>query len=1501
MKVLVVEDDPAVAQSLELLLNNYNYAVDIVTDGEEALQIVDAFEYHLVLLDLLLPGLDGIEVCRQLRQKGFRHPILLLTGQGETQQKSLALNTGADDYVVKPFDNHELIARIQALLRRGTTIGKPVLVCGQLSLEPNIRKVTYHDQPLALTPKEYAILELFLRQPETTFSAKAILDQAWSSLESPGEEAVRCHIKELRHKLTAAQAPKDLIQTVYRVGYRLNSVYAEAQLTPVAQQPRPPDASESNPLNESLQATLEQLRLTQANLEQRNQELEQQLAQRTAELQVLYNQAPCGYHSLDIEGRILQINETELQMFGYTREEMIGRKITNFFTPDGLQIFQENYPKFLQQGWVNDLEFNIIRKEGSYLPISLSAMAVKDGAGNFLRSHSIVLDISERKRREANLAFLADIGETYARLSTVEEIIQAVGEKIGNYLQVVACNFSEIDQAHDQLIYFGSWQSIGESPLPDRICLSEQISEEFCRRAQSGEIIVSHNTQTTPITNGEANASIGALSFITVPFHSNGDWKYLFSIHDHKPRTWQNDEIELVQDLANRLFPRLERARSEVLVAADLRDTQRLHQLSTRITTITEESVLYDEILATAMALMHSDMGSLQILDQGSHELHLQSYQGFHPDAAAYWQRVTIDDGGVCGTALIQSERVIVSNIETCHFLTGTESLKYLRLCGIKAVQSTPLISRSGQLLGMFSTHWSQSYHPRDRELRFLDLLARQAADLIEHYQTQSALHHNQEMFSELVNNAPFGIYIVDSEFRLHQFNRGAEAVFSNIEPLIGRDFSTILQILWPEPFATEAIDRFRHTLASGESYYSPVIIESRANIDEIQAYDWQIHRIMLPDGNYGVVCYFYDLSEIKRTEAALLKNEELLQLAMAGAQAGSWDLLLATGEFSGSLETYTIYGLAPGTTVTYVDWSEKYLHPEDQAWVNDYVNQVILQRQSNLQLEFRILHPQKGVRWLLSLGHLTVNEQGEPIRLSGINLDITERKQAEIALEESRQQLQAILDHAPAVIYLIDTENRHLLVNRSYADLLATTPETLVGKSLYDVWPREIAAEFAAQNQRVLASKQLFQTEEVAPNPDGKPHTYLTVKFPLSNNTDAPYAVCGISTDITEQKDLEAQFYRAQRLESLGTLASGIAHDLNNALTPILSVAQLLRMKHPELDQRSQEMMQLLEDNARRGANMVKQILTFTRGTAGEYTPIEVVPLVHEVITVIQQTFPKSITIHEIMPTQAVKHVAGDPNQLHQVLMNLCVNARDAMPTGGTLTLSVENFDVDESFAQMHLDARVGQYVLITVTDTGTGIDPNLRELIFDPFFTTKPIGQGTGLGLSSALGIIRSYDGFIQVSSELGQGAQFRVYLPAIEAEAVSNSEEVNLLFGQDELVLVVDDEESILQSTRAILETYHYRVLTANSGAAAITIFTQHHPEIAVVLVDMMMPDMEGIALIRVLQEKNPHVRVIAVSGLFAQYQAGLEFLGIKTHLNKPYITEDLLSSIHRELEQ
>jgi PAS domain S-box-containing protein len=408
----------------------------------------------------------------------------------------------------------------------------------------------------------------------------------------------------------------------------------------------------------------------------------------------------------------------------------------------------------------------------------------------------------------------------------------------------------------------------------------------------------------------------------------------------------------------------------------------------------------------------------------------------------------------------------------------------------------------------------------------------------------------------------------------------------------------------------------------------------------------------------------------------------------------------------------------------------------------------------------------------------------------------------------------------------------------------------------------------------------------------------WIAVKSSLfHDHTGKPLRMIGIHMDITEKKQLEAQFLRAQRLESLGTLASGIAHDLNNVLTPILAVVQILPLKLPELNEQTKQLLKTLEGSAQRGAQLVKQILSFARGVEGKRVSLQMNHLLLEIEKIIQQTLPKAIDIYTDIPAE-LWTISGDATQLHQVFMNLCVNARDAMPKGGILQIAAENLVITEQDARMHLDASPGLYVVVTVADTGTGIPPDVLHRIFDPFFTTKEVGKGTGLGLSAVLGIVKSHGGFVDVQTEVNQGSKFKVYLPASESTVPPTADEIKPLSGQQELILVVDDEAAICQVTKATLEIYNYRVLTASDAIEAIALLAQYKDQIDSVLMDIMMPSMDGLAAISLLRQFNPNLYAVAMSGLNStEAVAQAESLGFQGFLPKPFGTSELLQILHK----
>jgi PAS domain S-box-containing protein len=504
------------------------------------------------------------------------------------------------------------------------------------------------------------------------------------------------------------------------------------------------------------------------------------------------------------------------------------------------------------------------------------------------------------------------------------------------------------------------------------------------------------------------------------------------------------------------------------------------------------------------------------------------------------------------------------------------------------------------------------------------------------------------------------------------------------------------------------------------------------------------------------------------------------------------------------------------------------------------------------------------------------------------------ERKRAEQKIREQA----ALLDIATDAILVRDAQNHILFWNKGAEKLYGWKAEEILGQPVSELLYQNTLEQFQTAQQELM-SKNEWQGELQQITKTGQ-EVIVESRWTLVRDDEGqPKFILVVSTDVTGKKQLEAQFFRAQRLESIGTLASGIAHDLNNILTPVLATAQLLQMKLVDLDERSLQMLKVLEANAKRGAELVKQVLSFARGVEGKVTILQTKHLIREIQQIVRETFPKSIEL-QVETAANLWTVTGNATQLHQVLMNLCVNARDAMPEGGVLEIVAENLTIDESYARLNFDAKPGNYIAITVADSGTGIPKDLFERIFEPFFTTKEVGKGTGLGLSTALGIIKSHRGFITVYSSPEKGTRFKVFLPAVMAEQDLEASDSELLVGKQELILVVDDEAPIREVTKASLETYHYRVLTAGDGVEAIALYVQHQQDIRLVIVDMMMPSIDGPTTIRTLQEIEPQVKIIAVSGLLHNYKsASMGHLGIHSFLPKPYTIRELLKAVHEAL--
>jgi two-component system, cell cycle sensor histidine kinase and response regulator CckA len=503
------------------------------------------------------------------------------------------------------------------------------------------------------------------------------------------------------------------------------------------------------------------------------------------------------------------------------------------------------------------------------------------------------------------------------------------------------------------------------------------------------------------------------------------------------------------------------------------------------------------------------------------------------------------------------------------------------------------------------------------------------------------------------------------------------------------------------------------------------------------------------------------------------------------------------------------------------------------------------------------------------------------------VQIELSDRILAEHKISEQAM----LLDVATDAIIVQDLENRILFWNQGAEKIYGWQAEEVLTQNASELLYKETPS---SPIEQIVLETGMWQGELQQITKEGRDIIVDSRWTLVRNEAGQPKSFLVVNTDITERTQLEQQFLRVQRLESLGTLASGISHDLNNILTPILATAQLLPLTLPTLDEQNQNLLKLLSDSASRGTNLVKQILFFAKGTEGTRINLQVTHLLREIRQLVGQTFPKSIDV-QIDAPEGLWMMTGDATQVHQVLLNLCVNARDAMLNGGVLSLFPENLWIDKQYAQMEFEAKVGPYLVITVSDTGTGIAPEILDRIFDPFFTTKEPGKGTGLGLSTVLGIVKSHGGFVKISSEIGKGTQFRVFFPAIETIDSTSQESLHPPSGNSELILVVDDETPILAISKETLQIYNYRVLTANNGIEAIAQYAQHQDEISAVLMDMTMPEMSGEGAIQTLQLMNHQVKIIASSGIESN-RALAQAAGAKTFLSKPYSVQDLLGTLH-----
>lgn len=501
------------------------------------------------------------------------------------------------------------------------------------------------------------------------------------------------------------------------------------------------------------------------------------------------------------------------------------------------------------------------------------------------------------------------------------------------------------------------------------------------------------------------------------------------------------------------------------------------------------------------------------------------------------------------------------------------------------------------------------------------------------------------------------------------------------------------------------------------------------------------------------------------------------------------------------------------------------------------------------------------------------------------------ERRRRELAEEKLREQA-ALLDKARDAICLQDLNQRILFWNLGAQRLYGWTVDQAIGRDANELL---IQNEVAIDACKVLMSQDEWHGELQQVTRDGRALVVESRWTLIRDPEGKPKAILAINTDITEKKGIEARYLRAQRVESIGMLAGGIAHDLNNILGPILMSAELLIESGGD-----DVLLKGIATSAQRGTELVRQILAFARGADGDKVPIQLHRVVNDATTLFVSTFPRNVVIANRVP-EDLPTFPGNPTQFHQIILNLCVNARDAMPSGGSITINAAAVTLENRQTSLEPEPLNGPYIELSVTDTGSGIPPEVLPKILDPFFTTKPVGKGTGLGLATVVGIVRGHGGALDVTTEPGHGTTFTLYFPApfTPSAAPAVPDPAPPAATGQECILCVDDEGLFLHTITTVLSHAGYRVLTAANGVEGLSIYEQHRQDITLVITDMTMPEMNGGDFIVALRSRAPDLRIIAMSGMFSRIKMPEEIEGKVAILHKPFTVVALLGVVRETL--
>ena len=1147
--------------------------------------------------------------------------------------------------------------------------------------------------------------------------------------------------------------------------------------------------------------------LAAAEIERKKRQMEEGILKSAREIQDLYNNAPCGYHSLDADGRFVRVNDTELSWLGYAREELVGKPYAEILSDASRPLFATSLARLKENKVLYEQEYDMLRKDGSVFPVLVTASAVTDAHGNFVMTRSMALDITERRQQQERLRESEKLYRT--ALEETSNGISIIDFENGKYLYANQRLMETVGHSGENIIgrpmttyMHPDDQDVGRRYIKSR--------KEGCKDAFSYEIRAL-----------KPDGSIVLLNVTAVDIIYQGKTAVISFITDITRRRQSENALRESEELYRKALE----ATSDGVTITDIETELYVYVNQRLMKTLgrPDENI----IGARADIYVHPD-------DVGLGKKFYKIRKKEKKESSYFESRILKPDGSI----------VVIG-------ITATDII----------------------------------YQGKRAIIAFI-------ADITERKRAENALRESEELYRKALETTNDGVTITQDGIYVYINQRMLNTLGRPNENMIGTRQGSFVH---PDDWAR--IEEAYRTRRKGDPLYTNY--EIRVIRPDQSVIFLHINAVKITyRGKPAILTFAIDVTKRKEDEEALRESEELYRTAVESTNDGisivqdgkyvyaNPKLLQTIGR-----EKDGLIGLPLGI----------YTHPDDRDLIWKRYDARVHTTPEPYSYDMRVIKPD-GTVITININSVSIRYKGRPAVISFI-LDITERKKAEEALRQSEEKYRTIIESIEDDYFETDLNGTITFVNKP-CDWTGRSREELIGMNYRQYTSPEMAAKANA------AFKQIYQ--------DGRPARitdyqvfhkngglcYLEMSVSLIRDTlGNPVGFRGISRDVTdrlrmdeERKKLTEQLYQAQKMEAIGTLAGGIAHDFNNLLMGIQGYASIMLLEidaaHPYYDQ-----LKAIQTLVQSGASLTKQLLGFARAGRYEVVITDINDLTSKSVNLFGRT-KKEISIYEKYADN-LRSVEVDRGQIEQVLLNLFVNAWQAMPGGGHLYLETENVIFDKTSSDLY-DLKPGTYVKIAITDTGLGMDEKTRQRIFDPFFTTKEMGRGTGLGLASAYGIIKGHGGMITVYSEKGHGTTFHIYLPASAKQAHADAIQESELTGGRETILLVDDEEIITDVASRLLTELGYTILIANSGEKAIEIYTQKKDDIDLIILDMIMPNLSGGETFDRLKSVNPNVRAILSSGYSIDGKAqAIMKKGVRVFLQKPYRLNDLAQKIREAL--